>query len=108
MLWNSKRREAGAVIYRRNRASRIADLTWRGTWDLKFSQGVVDDWQKAVGDSYLQVWYEKVYSGSEILSYSDAVDALRLPARTIDPLSLQQMRWERYLEKESESPTLSF
>ncbi|RDW75621.1 hypothetical protein BP5796_06442 [Coleophoma crateriformis] len=41
VFWNSKHGEACAVIYQRNKASRNATLTWRGTWDLELGYDVV-------------------------------------------------------------------
>jgi hypothetical protein len=98
VFWNSKHGEACAVIYQRNKASRYATLTWRGTWDLELSHDVVKSWQKVASDSYhLRVENERVQG--VINSHGDVVHHLRLPAGVIDPVSLWQIRQEGMMQR---------
>ena len=97
-LWNSRGREACAIIYHREKASRLATLTWRGTWDLELSHDVVESWQKVASDSYhLRVENERVQG--VINSHGDAVYHLRLPGGVIDPVSMQQIRQEGIMQR---------
>lgn len=98
VLWNSKRGEACAVIYQKNKTSRQAKLTWRATWDLELSHDVVESWQKAASDSYyLRIEIERVQG--VIHSHGDAIHHLRLPGGVIDPISLWQIRHEGMMQR---------
>ena len=98
VLWNSKHGEACAVIYQKNKASRHATLTWRGTWDLELSQDVVKSWQKVASGSYrLRIESERVQG--VINSHGDAIHHLRLPAGVIDPVSLWKIRQEGMMQR---------
>jgi hypothetical protein len=98
VFWNSEHGEACAVIYHRNKASRQATLTWRGTWDLELSHDVVESWQKVASDSYhLRIKNERVQG--VINSHGDAVYHLRLPCGVIDSVSLWQIRQEGMMQR---------
>lgn len=94
VLWNSERGHACAVVYQRYSVSTIATLTWRGTWDLEFSDDVVASWKKVAPDPcYLRL--EKEALGDvEIRSHGDAIHHLRLPKGVVDAESLRQIRYE--------------
>ncbi|KAH6855003.1 hypothetical protein B0I37DRAFT_423010 [Chaetomium sp. MPI-CAGE-AT-0009] len=49
-LWFGKKGEACAVIYHREKGSRRATLTWRGTWELELGRDVVESWKKVASD----------------------------------------------------------
>ena len=98
VLWNSNHGEACAAIYHRNKASRQATITWRGTWDLELSHDVIESWQRVASDSYqLRVENERVQG--VINSHGDAVYHLRLPNGVIDPVSLWQIRKEGVVQR---------
>ena len=77
-LWVREGREACAVIYHRNRVSRVASLTWRGTWDLELGQDVVGSWQKIASESS-PIWILHEHVADVINSNGDAIHHLRLP-----------------------------
>lgn len=89
VIWNYQHGEAGAVIYRRDKAAGQATLTWRGTWDLDFGHDVVESWAKVEPDVYLRVDKEPVVGAFN--SHGDAICRLHLPVSVIDPVSLRQI-----------------
>ncbi|KAL5335361.1 hypothetical protein BJX70DRAFT_326951 [Aspergillus crustosus] len=93
ILWNGRRGEACAVIYYRSRGSRLAALTWRGTFDLDFSPEVVEAWRKVASEpSNLLVKNERIQGPIE--SHGDAIQRLCLPDGVIGPVSLWQIQQE--------------
>ncbi|ROT36879.1 hypothetical protein SODALDRAFT_281540 [Sodiomyces alkalinus F11] len=102
VLWNSRPGEACAAIYQRKKASPIATLTWRGTWDLELSPEVVKSWEKVASSNSSCLWVEKEqvqgvidrHGETMINSHGDAIHHLRLPGGVIDPVSLFQLRRE--------------
>ncbi|KAM0189753.1 hypothetical protein ACHAPA_008557 [Fusarium lateritium] len=101
-IWHCSGRKACAVIFRRNQGpmARWSTLTWRGTEELEFSNGVIETWQRVIGDQTLLLYYEKI-DGRDIDSHGDAIHYLQLPEGVIDPRSLAQIRKEGKLQKET-------
>ncbi len=99
VLWNSEQGQACAVIYLRHTDSRMATLTWRGTWDLELSHDVVESWKKvASGSCHLRIESEALQD-VDIRSHGDAVYHLRLPDGVIDTESLRQIRQEGVMQR---------
>ncbi|KAH6955853.1 hypothetical protein BKA56DRAFT_638016 [Ilyonectria sp. MPI-CAGE-AT-0026] len=93
VLWNGGKAHACAFIYRMGRDG--ASVTWRGTWHLELSPGVIKSWQLAASKlsfSVLQVKQEHIQG--VIRSHGDAIYHLKLPCQVIDPASLWQIRRE--------------
>ncbi|KAK3307429.1 uncharacterized protein B0T15DRAFT_484552 [Chaetomium strumarium] len=81
VLWFGETGEACAVIYHRNKASRL-------------SHDMVESWEKVTPDAYY-LWIEvERIQGVDIHSRGDAIHHLRLPEGIIGPVSLWQMRHE--------------
>lgn len=99
VLWNSRGREACAIIYHRKKASRLATLTWRGTWDLELSHDVVKSWQKVTFSDSCQLRIKNERVQGVINSHGDAVYHLRLPGGVLDPVSMQQIRQEGMMQR---------
>lgn len=99
VLWNTKPGQACAVIYQRRTASPVATLTWRSTWDLEFSDDVVESWKKvAPSPGYLRLEKEALRD-VDIKSRGDAIHHLRLPDGVVDPASLRQIRYEETMQR---------
>ncbi|KEY75020.1 hypothetical protein S7711_01359 [Stachybotrys chartarum IBT 7711] len=98
ILWNSKRGEACALIYQRDRSSQLATLTWRGTWHFELNHEVVESWKKVDPDLFLRVEYEQLQA--VIKHNGDAIYHLRLPGGVIDPVSVRQLQQEAFVEEE--------
>jgi hypothetical protein len=99
VLWNSEPGQACAVIYQRHIVSAMATLTWRGTWDLELSDGVVESWKKvAPSPCYLRLEKEALCD-VDIRSHGDTIYHLRLPDGVVDSASLCQIRHERVMQK---------
>lgn len=91
ILWNSAKGEACAFAYNKQDSS----ITWRGTWEMKLGQKVVDAWRKIDSENDrqpLRAKSELIFD--KILSHGDAIYHLGLPASVIDPVSLWQIRNE--------------
>ncbi|KAK2805732.1 hypothetical protein FQN51_009235 [Onygenales sp. PD_10] len=97
VIWSTKQGEACAVIYHRQKAHKLATLTWRGTWDLNLSREVVESWQKVASDFFLRIQNELVQG--VINSHGDAIHILRLPDGIINPVSLWQIRQEGMMQR---------
>ncbi|KAI0965154.1 hypothetical protein F4678DRAFT_453617 [Xylaria arbuscula] len=99
VLWNAKKGHTCAFIYRRSERNG-ASITWRGTWSLALSPGVINSWRSVGLESHgfefseLQVKCEQVQG--VIASHGDAIHHLDLPCRVIEPASLWQIRREGY------------
>ncbi|EAT83669.1 hypothetical protein HBI56_064520 [Parastagonospora nodorum] len=99
VLWNSESGQACAVIYQKHTASARATLTWRGTWNLEFSDDVVESWKKvAPGSCYLRLEKEALRD-RDIRSHGDAIHHLRLPDGVVDSASLCQIRHEGMMQR---------
>jgi hypothetical protein len=98
ILWNTKRGEACALIYQRDRSSQLATLTWRGTWHFELNHEAVESWKKADPDLFLRVENEQLQA--VIKHNGDAIYHLRLPGGVIDPVSIRQLRQEAFVEEE--------
>lgn len=98
ILWNSKRGEACSLIYQRDRSSRLATLTWCGTWHFELNYEVVESWKKVAPDLYLRIENEQLQA--VIKQHGDAIYHLRLPGGVIDPISVRQLRREAFVEEE--------
>jgi hypothetical protein len=97
VLWNSEPGHACAFIYLRHAAD--ATLAWRGTWDLKLSDDVVESWGKvAPGPCFLRLKREALRD-VDIRSHGDAIHHLRLPDGVVDSESLCQIRHERMMQE---------
>ncbi|USP78431.1 hypothetical protein yc1106_05705 [Curvularia clavata] len=91
VLWNSEPGHACAVIYQRH--TTMAELTWRGTWNLELRDDVVESWKKVASSPYLRLEKE-VLRDVDIRSHGDAIHYLRLPDGIVDAESLSQIRYE--------------
>ncbi|KLP18314.1 uncharacterized protein LW94_6195 [Fusarium fujikuroi] len=98
ILWNSKRGEACAVIYHRDRSSEQATLTWRGTWHFELDYGVVESWEKVDSDLILRIENQELEA--IVKQHGDALYHLRLPEEIIDPISARQLRQEAFMGEE--------
>lgn len=98
ILWNSKRGEACAVIYQRDRSSRQATLTWRGTWHFELNHEVLESWKKVAPDLFLR--FENEQLQAVVKHHGDAIYHLRLPEGVIDPISARQLRQEAFVGEE--------
>lgn len=98
ILWNSKRGEACAVIYQRDRSSQQATLTRRGTWPFELNYEVVESWKKVAPDLILRVENEQLQAVVE--QTGDALYHLRLSGEVIDPISARQLRQEAFVGEE--------
>lgn len=98
ILWNSKRGEACAVIYQRDRSSQQATLTRRGTWPFKLDYDVEESWKKAAPDLILRIENELLQAVVE--QTGDAIYHLRLAGEVIDPISARQLRQEGFVGRE--------
>ncbi|KAH7170239.1 hypothetical protein EDB81DRAFT_156790 [Dactylonectria macrodidyma] len=92
ILWNSKRGEACAIIYQRDRSSQQATLTRRGTWHFELNYEVVESWKKV--DPGLSLRIENEQLQAVVKQNGDAIYHLRLPGEVIDPISARQLRQE--------------
>jgi hypothetical protein len=97
ILWNSKRGEACAVIYQRDRSRQQATLTWRGIWHFELNYQVVESWKKVAPDFFLRIENEQLQG--VVKQYGDAIFHLRLPEGVIDPVSVRQLRQEALVEE---------
>ncbi|KAK3298465.1 uncharacterized protein B0H64DRAFT_422345 [Chaetomium fimeti] len=98
-LWLGRRGGASAVIYHREKGSRRATLTWRGTWGLKLDRHVIEAWKKVASDTcHLVVEMERVQPAL-INSHGDAIWHLRLPKGVIHPVSLWQICQEGTMQR---------
>lgn len=96
-IWNGQRRLAALFRYDRKGDLHPAVITWRGTWDLTFSDAVIDSWQ-SVTETWTTYGMKQVYEtvdGYGIQSHADAIIQLRLPEMVVRPVSLQQIRREQ-------------
>jgi hypothetical protein len=98
ILWNSKRGEACAIIYQRDRSSQQATLTRRGTWHFELNYEVVESWKKVDPDLSLRIENEQLQA--VIKQNGDAIYHLRLPGEVIDPISARQLRQEAFVGEE--------
>jgi hypothetical protein len=100
VLWNGAKDNACAFIYCANKDQ--PTITWRGTWDLELSPGLVSKWQdvasKQQGAFYefhlvdLKVYKQKIEG--TIRCHGDAIYHLDLPVSVVSAQSLRQMRAE--------------
>jgi hypothetical protein len=88
VLWNGSREEACSFIYCQGDD---ASLVWKGTWDLKLEDEVLDAWSTVV-----EVEVEKQLLTDDIRSHGDAIEYLGLQS-VVDEVSLQQIRAENNL-----------
>lgn len=98
ILWNSKRGEACAVIYQRDRSSQQATLMRRGTWHFELNYEVVESWKKVDPDFILRIENEQLHA--VIKQKGDSIYHLRLPGEVIDPISAWQLRQEAFVGEE--------
>ncbi|KAH6996280.1 hypothetical protein BKA56DRAFT_627863 [Ilyonectria sp. MPI-CAGE-AT-0026] len=98
ILWNSKRGEACAVIYQRDRSSQQASLTRRGTWHFELNYEVVESWKKVDPDFILRIENEQLQA--VVKQNGDAIYHLRLPGEVIDPISARQLQQEAFVGEE--------
>lgn len=95
VLWNGARRVAAAFIYRVHRND--ATITWRGTWNLKFSPQVIETWRSVASTLHsmdLRIEKKQLIEEANIRSHGDAIHHLDLPTRVVEPASLYQIRKE--------------
>lgn len=102
VIWNADRGKACKFSYDAESAS----ITWEASFNtITLEEQMIDDWKKVVekhsnGQKDLQV-REKSFSSSNIYSYGQALDLLRLPASVVDPASLWQMKRDSLLGRPS-------
>ncbi|KAH7161340.1 hypothetical protein EDB81DRAFT_879672 [Dactylonectria macrodidyma] len=93
VIWRGFKGSASAIIYQVDEEH--ASITWRSTWDLDLTPGMIKVRQRValqLHDLKLQIFKRLIYE--EIVSHGDAIHHLNLPCNVVDPISLRQMRKE--------------
>jgi hypothetical protein len=88
VLWNGSREEACSFTYCQGDD---ASLVWKGNWDLKLEDEVLDAWRAVI-----KVEVEKQVLTDDIRSHGDAIEYLGLQP-VVDKVSLQQIQAENNL-----------
>ncbi|KAF4999075.1 hypothetical protein FDECE_11634 [Fusarium decemcellulare] len=97
VLWNGAKGNACAFIYQNG--GEYPEITWRGTWNLELSLGIVEVWQRLTSDIHSrQIRVKKELIWDDIKSHGDAIHHLNLPVQVVHPASLWQIRREGALE----------
>lgn len=95
VLWNGAEELAGAFIYQTD--GQTTSITWRGSWQLDLSPGLLQSWGQIVMSRRIPCLYvHREHIQAKIKSHADAIYHLRLPIQVVDPASLWQMRQEAY------------